>query len=208
MTQNPGMSEPTPPVGPAPTPPPERRSALVIAGAVVGGLIVLGALVFGAIALVDSRDDPIDTATPAPTSASPEFEGELYALLLADAEVVTDADGATWLLEDSGWTEARDLSPEALEAYTGTFTSDGDALILTALSFSDEEAAEEYLDQVRTDQGEPVYEGAVREDGSGTRFDHESGEDTTIHWRDDGSAFVFAITGPSGAEAFYAGLSF
>ncbi|SEE99695.1 hypothetical protein [Ruania alba] len=210
MTQAPGTNDPTPPPGPEPGAPSGRRGALAVVGAVVGGLALLAALIVGAVVLVDSRDEPIETdPTPTASDTAPEPAGELHEMLLEDADVVTDADGETWLLDEAGWVESPDTSAEAVEAYTGTFAADSGAVTLTALSFADEEAATAYLDQVREDSGEPDYEGAVWEDGSGTRFDYESGEESTVYWRDDASMLVFSVAGPTGAaESFYAGLPF
>src|SRR5699024_3932342 len=60
--------------------------------------------------------------------------GELYDLLTSEGAQVDDADGNTWTVQGD-WSEAGDLSADATEAYTATYTSDAGELTFTAASF-------------------------------------------------------------------------
>ena len=227
----PGGPEGSAPGGLGGPPPGGRRSnAGKIAAIVIGGLLVLALLVWGAIALIDSRDDAIPTPT-APTEPSedasadgepsedasgetadpPEGAGELYDLLSSEAGEVQDGDGNTWTVQD-GWSDASDLSAEAMEAYTATYTSDTGEITMTAISFPDPEAADTYVAGVQDERGDPDYSGDVWQsdngNGLGTRIDYE-GDVYSIYWYDD-TAVVYQIDAPDGAigQDFYGSLPF
>src|SRR5699024_5321341 len=147
-----GPAEPASPTGPPPGGGGQRGNGPIIAGIIIGGLVVLALLVWGAITLIDGRDDTIPTPTPTATDPSeqpsdePSEEpsdqpegGELYDLLTSEGAQVDDADGNTWTVQGD-WSEAGDLSADATEAYTATYTSDAGELTFTAASFPDADA--------------------------------------------------------------------
>ncbi|WP_159619567.1 hypothetical protein [Ruania rhizosphaerae] len=219
MTTDPSIRQPSDAPPPPGSPPRGGRGALGVILAVVGGVVVLAGLIVGAILLIDADDEPIpatttattspETAEPTPTPSTAETSdsGELLELLTAEADVVVTTDGTAWLLED-GWIDAGELSDQAQEAYSGTFTSEAGTVTLTALSFDGEDAAADYLAGVRSDRGDPDNEGSVWEDGSGTRIDYAGAEDYDIFWYDE-AAIVFQATGPEGpVEDFYSSLPF
>lgn len=220
------------PLGPPPGGGRPRSNAPLIAGIVIGGLVVLALLVWGAITLIDGRDDaiptptatagsdqptdggqPSDGASERPSDGGPEATGgELYDLLTSEGAEVDDADGNTWTAP-GGWADASDRSPEAMEAYTATYTSDAGELTLTALSFPDVDAADAYIDGVKDERGDPDTSGRVwQEDhgnGLGTRLGYDDGDSYTIYWYDD-TAVVYQVDAADRATAsgFYGALSF
>lgn len=223
------------PGGPAGPPPGGRRSnPAVIAGIVIGGLVVLALLIWGAITLIDSRDDTIPTPTPTatadpsgdgsadadaePTDGEPSDDasgpapgGELYDLLSTEAAEVQDGSGTTWTVQGD-WADASDLSADATEAYTATYTSDAGEITMTAISFPDPSAADAYAAGVQDERGDPDYSGDVWQSdqgsGLGTRIDYD-GDVYSIYWYDD-TAVVYQIDAPDvdTAQGFYGSLPF
>ncbi|WP_168211797.1 hypothetical protein [Ruania zhangjianzhongii] len=229
---------PNQPGGPAGPPPGGRRSnAGVIAGIVIGGLLVLALLIWGAITLIDGRDDTIPTPTPTATdpstdgSADADSEptddatdestddssgtdaggGELYDLLSTEAAEVAGDSGNTWTIQGD-WADASDLSADAMEAYTATYSSDAGEITMTAISFPDSGAADTYVAGVQDERGDPDYSGDVWQsdngNGLGTRIDYD-GDVYSVYWYDD-SAVVYQIDAPDAdtAQSFYGSLPF
>ena len=221
-----GPAEPASPMGSPPGGGRQRGNGPIIAGIIIGGLVVLALLLWGAITLIDGRDDTIPTPTPTATDPSdpasedsseqpgdqPEPEGgELYDLLTTEAAQV-DTDGSTWTVQGS-WADASELSAEASEAYTTTYTSDDGELTFTAVSFPDVDAADSYVAGVEEERGDPDTTGPVwQEDygqGRGSRISYASDEGYSIYWYDD-TAVVYQVDAADQATAsdFYGSLSF
>src|SRR5699024_8438607 len=145
-----GPAEPARPMGPPPGGGGQRSNGPIIAGIIIGGLVVLALLVWGALTLIGGREgtipppaatatEPTDQPTGQPTgdpSEQPTDQpdgGELYDLLTSEGAEVEDVDGNTWTVQGD-WSEAGDLSADATEAYTATYTSDAGELTFTAAS--------------------------------------------------------------------------